>query len=337
MNITAVINLTQKNTVDIEAIMEKVLIVLYSLTIVIGTFGNTVVIWVTGYRMRGTVINVWLCNLAFADLIFCFTRVISLIKNLFFSYWPFGNFLCKFNGFFKYANMFCSVFLLAVISIDRCISVIYPVWIRQWRTVRTARVTSLAIWGLAAGFSLPYFIFRHTSMDPENGNLTKCSLDVPGSNDGSQTKLALYILRFLCGFFIPFLVISTCYSLAACKLKQMRLPRKNKSLKVIVALVCAFFLCWAPYHIFLLAKMVNKKSMAVKVGLPIFKGLAYFNSCINPLLYFCMGLDISKKFNQTLSGVYRKALAEDSYFSTPGRLTKREKSSVGNSLDVAIL
>ena len=32
--------------------------------------------------------------------------VTSLIKKLFYDHWPFGIFLCKFNGFFKYANMF---------------------------------------------------------------------------------------------------------------------------------------------------------------------------------------------------------------------------------------
>ncbi|XP_006641729.3 fMet-Leu-Phe receptor isoform X1 [Lepisosteus oculatus] len=326
----------EKNEVDIDAIMEKVLIFLYSLTVILGICGNTMVIWVTGFRMRRAVTNVWLCNLAVADLIFCFTRTTSLIKNLFFSYWPFGSFLCKFNGFFKYANMFCSVFLLAVISLDRCISVLKPVRTRQHRTLPMATLTSVAVWALAVGFSLPYFIFRQTSPDPENGNLTKCSFDVPGSS-GSETKLALYIVRFLCGFLLPFLVISISYTLAGCKLWQTRLSRKGKSLKLIMALVCAFFLCWAPYHFFLLAKMVNKKSMAVKIGLPLFKGLAYLNSCINPILYFCMGLDRNKRFNQSLSAVYRRALAEDSESSTMGRSIKRERDSIDNSLDVAEL
>lgn len=104
--------------VDIDAIMDNISIVLYTLTIVLGIPGNSMVIWVVGFKLKPKVTNVWLVNLAVADLIFCFTRISSLIKKLFFDHWPFGIFVCKFTGFFKYANMFCSVFLLAVISLD---------------------------------------------------------------------------------------------------------------------------------------------------------------------------------------------------------------------------
>lgn len=56
---------------------------------------------------------------------------------------------------------------------------------------------------------------------------------------------------------------------------------------------------------------MNGKSQAVKFGLPIAKGVAYFNSCVNPLLYFCMGVDLKRHFHQSLLRVYQRALAED--------------------------
>lgn len=135
---------------------------------------------------------------------------------------------------------------------------------------------------------------------------------VPQLTEGdNRAKLALYSFRFLCGFLLPFLVILTCYVLAGLGIRRTRIVHKSRPFRILAVLVCAFFLCWGPYHGLLLVKMVNRKSQAVKVGLPIAQGIAFFNSCVNPLLYFCMGLDMRLRFNQSLSRVYAKALAED--------------------------
>lgn len=135
---------------------------------------------------------------------------------------------------------------------------------------------------------------------------------VPQATEANnRAKVALYSIRFLCGFLLPFLVILSCYVLAGLGIRRTRILQKSRPLRILVGLVCAFFLCWGPYHFLLLVKMLNSKSQAVKVGLPLAKGVAYFNSCVNPLLYFCMGMDKRLRFNQSLSRVYSRALAED--------------------------
>ncbi|XP_062409711.1 fMet-Leu-Phe receptor-like [Sardina pilchardus] len=272
-----------KTTVDIDAIINNITIVLYIITVVLGTIGNTVVIWVAGVRFRAKVTNVWLVNLAIADLVFCFTRAISLAqKHL--GNWPFGVFLCKFNGFFKYTNMFCSVFLLAVISLDRALCVWRPVFTKQRRTVCAARLVSVVVWAVATVMSAPYFFYW--KVYPGKSNL-KCGLKGEG---GDAAKMPLFIIRFLCGFLLPFLVILGCSVLAAAGIRRTRLKGKSRPLRMLIALVCAFFLCWAPYHCLRLAWVIDSENQAVKVGLTLAKGLAYFNSCVNPVLYFCMGL-----------------------------------------------
>uniref|UniRef100_A0A8C1I6Y4 G-protein coupled receptors family 1 profile domain-containing protein n=1 Tax=Cyprinus carpio TaxID=7962 RepID=A0A8C1I6Y4_CYPCA len=282
----------EKTTVDI---------VFYSIVVLLGTTGNSLVIWVAGFRMKPTITNVWLVNLAVADLIFCLTRVTSLISSLFFDHWPFGVFLCKFNGFFKYANMFCSVFLLAVISVDRALCICRPVFTRERRTLCAARVVSVGVWIVAVMFSSPYFVYRQVFLK----NNLKAS--------HSSAKYVYYYIRFICGFLLPFLVILICYILAAVGIRRTRLSGKSRPLRILVVLVCAFFLCWAPYH-----------AVAVKEGWAMVSNVAYFNSCINPVLYFCMGLDFSQRCNQSLSGIFRSALTEeDQSLSQQG--TREEK------------
>ncbi|XP_014845411.1 PREDICTED: C3a anaphylatoxin chemotactic receptor-like [Poecilia mexicana] len=296
--------------VDVEAVMEHVGIVLFTMTVVFGITGNSVVIWVAGFKLKPKVTNVWLVNLAIADLIFSITRVLSLIKKLFFDHWPFGEFLCKFNGFFKYANMFCSVFLLAVISLDRMLCVWKPVFTKRRRTLCAARVVAVCVWITAILFSSPYFIYRQVYLG--KNNMSKCSLEVKESKEGDNTtKFALYLNRFLCGFVFPFMVILICYIMAAIGIRRTRLVGKTRPLRILASLVIAFFLCWGPYHCLLLVKMVDKKNAVLKIWQPLANGFAYFNSCVNPLLYFFMGLEVRGQFRQSLMGIYRKALADD--------------------------
>ncbi|XP_043073003.1 C3a anaphylatoxin chemotactic receptor-like [Puntigrus tetrazona] len=295
---------------DTEDIVNKVSIVFLTTIVLFGTTGNSLVIWVAGFRMKPNVTNVWLVNLAVADLIFCLTRITSLIRVLFYKKWPFGLFLCKFTGFFKYANMFCSVFLLAVISVDRALCIWRPVLTRKRRTLCAARVVSVGVWIVAVIFSSPYFVYRQVF--PGKNNLSQCSLKEKRAEErDNSAKYIYYCIRFICGFLLPFLVILICYILAAVGIRRTRLSGKSRPLRILAVLVCAFFLCWAPYHFLGLVKLMNEENKAVKVALSMSSKVAYFNSCINPFLYFCMGLDVSRRCNQSLSGIFRRAFMEE--------------------------
>ncbi|KAJ0055258.1 hypothetical protein NL108_013556 [Boleophthalmus pectinirostris] len=296
--------------VEIDAIMDNISIILYTLTIVLGIPGNAMVIWVAGFKLKPKVTNVWLVNLAIADLIFCFTRISSLIKKLFFDHWPFGVFLCKFNGFFKYTNMFCSVFLLAVISLDRALCIWRPLFTKINRTLFVSRVVAVCVWVLALIFSTPYFMYRQVY--PGKNNLSKCSFNVKESKNGDNSiKYTLYAVRFLCGFVLPFFVILICYIMAGVGIKRTRLSQKSRPLKTLVTLVIAFFLCWAPYHCLLLGKMVNSKNIVVRIWHPVASGVAYFNSCVNPILYYFMGVSARSRSGRSLTGAYKKVLGEE--------------------------
>ncbi|XP_041665846.1 fMet-Leu-Phe receptor-like [Cheilinus undulatus] len=337
LHITETPHSDQMTTVEINPIMDNIASVLYTLTVVLGITGNSIVIWVAGFKLKPKVTNVWLVNLAIADLIFCFTRVFSLIKKLFFDHWPFGVFLCKFNGFFKYANMFCSVFLLAVISLDRVLCVWRPILTKQHRTVQAARLVAVCVWISAIIFSTPYFIYRNVSFG--KNNLSKCSVDSEEKEGDNGANLALYSIRFLCGFLLPFMVILICYILAGLGIQRTRLSGKSRPLRILASLVIAFFLCWAPYHCLLLVKMVDSKNPMLKIWHPVTSGIAYFNSCVNPLLYFCILLHSRRReerFRQSLSGMYKRALAGDIDVQTTQSNKRSLDDSIGSKPSLAV-
>ncbi|XP_055075862.2 formyl peptide receptor-related sequence 4-like [Misgurnus anguillicaudatus] len=302
-------------------------IVFYIIIVLFGTTGNSVVIWVAGFRMKPNVTNVWLVNLAVADLIFCVSRVTSFVRY-FIGYWPFGDFVCKFMSFIKYTNMFCSVFLLAVISVERVICVWCPVFARNKRTLCAARVVSLGVWIVAIICSSSNLVFRGINTD--HNNLSYC-YDKKEAIKGNPVKYAFYYIRFFCGFVFPFLVIFICYTLAAIGIRRTRLSGKSRPLRILALLVFAFFLCWAPYHILGLIKMINKNHPAVKLGWRKSSNLAYFNSCVNPILYFCVGLNLKQRCNQTLLGIFHRALTEEDQIPALDGTIEEQSNSVSEA------
>ncbi|XP_054855637.1 chemerin-like receptor 1 [Eublepharis macularius] len=321
-----------KAKADANTIMDMVQVFFYSVVFLVGSLGNGTVIAITARQALHTVNCAFFLNLALADFLFSVSRIVPLMKNAFYrGEWPFGSFLCKANSFTKYLNMFWSVFLLAAISLDRAASVVYPVWSRNRRGPRLAWLSAVSAWFMATMASLPFYLYRSVIFDSKR-NETKCSLTL---GDGESVKLILYLLRLVCGFLAPFVIIVACYGLIAVRLKQRQATiRSKKPFKVILVIVITFFLCWAPYHLFLLLKLAGIKSQAVSIGLPLASSLAYLNSCINPILYFFMGLDFRREIGRfNLTGAFRRTLLEGTVYSVGG-LSGRKKEAVSSTCEL---
>ncbi|GLD71985.1 chemokine-like receptor 1 [Lates japonicus] len=106
--------------------------IIYSLAFVLGVLGNGVVIWVTGFKMKKTVNTVWFLNLAVADFLFTAFLPFTVTSVALDFHWPFGNIMCKLNNTVTYLNMFASVYILVVISVDRCVCVCLWCSSRLW-------------------------------------------------------------------------------------------------------------------------------------------------------------------------------------------------------------
>ncbi|KAL7839345.1 hypothetical protein SRHO_G00260030 [Serrasalmus rhombeus] len=127
---------------------------------VTGVAGNGLVIWIAGFKMKKSVLSTWYLSLAVSDFLFCCTLpfgIVYAVKNE----WLFGRFMCKFRYFIMFINMYSSIFLLAIISLDRCVVVMFPVWAQNKRTVRKASVMVILAWIMSATLSVPMAIFHN--------------------------------------------------------------------------------------------------------------------------------------------------------------------------------
>ncbi|XP_053308191.1 chemerin-like receptor 1 [Spea bombifrons] len=310
---------------EVEAILRYLSIVIYSIAFILGTVGNGLVIWITGFRMKRTVNTVWFLNLAIADFIFTFFLPLSIVYTALGFNWPFGTLLCKLNSTVAFLNLFASVFLLTVISADRCVSVVRPVWSQNHRTPRLASIIALFVWLTAFFLCSPYLAFRDTVRDDE-ANVTHCYNNYAFSNDFDDVEVValrsmrhqiMISVRFLFGFLLPFGLIVVFYSLMALKLRRSHLSWSSRPFRVMASVVVVFFLCWFPYHILSVMEVVmhhwkNKTlSIAVLVGSPLATSLAFFNSCLNPFLYVFLGREFKESLRRSILSAFESAFSEE--------------------------
>ncbi|CAJ0922912.1 unnamed protein product [Ranitomeya imitator] len=308
-------------------------LVVYSLAFLLGTFGNGLVIWFTVFKMKKTVNVIWFLNLAIADFVFTLFLPLSIIYLANNFNWLFGSFMCKLNSMVAFINLYASVFLLTSISIDRCASVIFPVWCQNHRTPRLALFVVMAVWLLAFILSLPYFIIRDTF---EDDGFIFCynNFELGASKDiGISRHKATVILRFVVGFIIPFTIVVTCYSVIALRIQRNHMTTSSKPFKVIIAVIITFFLCWLPYHIFSFLELHSTYRKdgylqnEVRVGTPLTTSLAFLNSCVNPFLYVFIGRDFKNKFGKSIHSIFEKAFNEDSMHKDLKSKTKSTSES----------
>ncbi|KAM6936348.1 chemerin-like receptor 1 isoform 2-T2 [Lycodopsis pacificus] len=331
-------------------------LVVYCLAFVLGVLGNGVVIWVTGFKMKKTVNSVWFLNLAVADFLFTAFLPLSVTYVALDFHWPFGKFLCKLNSAINLLNIFASVYMLMVISVDRCVSVVWPIWTQNHRNVRKASCVSLGVWVLALILSTPYFIFRDTGPSYFDEDIVNCFTNFALSDDDetpsvNQLRLlrlqAMTITRFLLGFVVPFTVIVSCYAVIIHRIRRNRTLASHSSrpFKIIAAVITIFFLCWAPFHIMTFIEMVNflpayrsvRLSHVTTIGIPISSGLAFLNSCLNPLLYVFMGQDFKDKIRKSILNALETAFQEEdsgSHTGTQSLDTSQSKDIILHNTEV---
>uniref|UniRef100_A0A8C4URI1 G-protein coupled receptors family 1 profile domain-containing protein n=1 Tax=Falco tinnunculus TaxID=100819 RepID=A0A8C4URI1_FALTI len=309
----------------------RAVLALYALIFLLGVLGNGAVIWVTGFELRRTVNGVWFLNLSVADLLCCLALPFLALPLARDHHWPLGHFACKLLPSLTVLNMFASVLLLMAISADRCAMVTRPVWCQNHRTLTLARGACAAAWFLAALLTLPSFIFRTTRSDAFSEKTT-CVLDYTAVGRHQQvTELVTAVTRFVCGFLVPFVVITACYGLLLARVHSKGFARSRKAIKLILVVIISFFVCWLPYHVvgLILASSTPRSALfkGAQEADPVVAGVAYINSCVNPIIYVVMGQGFKDKVQRSWRAILRGVLSDDPT-STMGDSRMKTKSTV---------
>ncbi|KAM9333337.1 type-1 angiotensin II receptor [Pholidichthys leucotaenia] len=288
--------------------------IVYGCNFVIGIVGNSMVVAVIYCYMKlKTVAHIFVLNLAVADLTFLITLPLWATYTATRYYWPFGGLLCKATAGMVTFNLYTSIFFLTALSIDRYLAIVHPVRSRRFRTVVYARITCVVIWLFAFVLSVPTALTRDV-INIGDINTTVCGILHPTTDTDKEVRLAISFMKSLLGFLVPFVIIITCYCLiwrallGAKHIQKNSRTRDDEVLRMLAVAALAFFLCWIPHQVFHFMQLLTELKLVnnckildiIDTAMPFTICLAYFNSCINPIVYGFVGRNFRKNLLRLL-------------------------------------
>ncbi|MEE6511130.1 hypothetical protein FKM82_017562 [Ascaphus truei] len=301
---------------EFRGFRQKFTPVAFSLIFVLGLVGNIlVVLTFSCYKRTKSMTDVFLLNMAIADIMFVFTLPFWAVyyheKE-----WVFRDFMCKLVRSIYAINLNCSMLLLACVGIDRYVAIVQVTKSFRFRATAMAykRVICLFVWLISVCLSSTTYSF--TTFYKINDSRV-CEANYQNNSTARTWKLAVLAVQISIGFFIPLLVIVFCYSFIIKTLLQAQNSQRHKAIRVVVAVVAVFLFCQVPYNVLLMEKAVELSSNnhscdgRIKIAYARFitETLAFFHCCLNPVIYAFVGVQFRNyfvKIMQDLSCISKK-------------------------------
>ncbi|XP_049439016.1 C-C chemokine receptor type 1-like [Epinephelus fuscoguttatus] len=290
------------NVADLKNFGEVFLPTLYSLVFILGFLGNGLVVCVlVYYRNQTNLTDICLFNLAISDLLFVLTLPFYAHYSVV-GQWTLGDFMCRFAAGSHKTGFFSSIFFMVVMTLDRYMVILHTRSMARYRTLRAGVAVSLLVWMLSLCVSLPDIIY--TKVTNESHGLA-CSY-VP-END-SWKIYNIFSINVL-GLVIPLLVMVICYTRIIPILVNIRSAKKHRVIKLIITIVVAFFLFWAPYNIILFLGFLKSEGVLqsscniegnLRLSAIVTETFAYTHCCLNPIIYAFVGQKFMKRALQLL-------------------------------------
>ncbi|XP_051870600.1 C-X-C chemokine receptor type 2-like isoform X1 [Pristis pectinata] len=302
-----------------------VLAVVYSLVCFLAVMGNLVVMTVILYNRNTTsTTDVYLLNLAMADLLFALSLPFWAVDAT--SGWVFGDAMCKVVSILQEVNFYSGILLLACISVDRYLAIVHSAQSHNQKRSFLTKLVCGVVWVMAVLLSLPVlykgeFIYS---------NRILC-YEILDAESAATWRISTRFLRHIIGFLIPLGVMVFCYSVTIHRLCQTKGFQKQKAMKVVIAVVLAFLVCWLPHNVTVFTDtLLRSKLIAdscarrhhIDRALSATQCWAFLHSCINPILYAFIGV----KFRRNLL----KLLADK------GLVKEREESQFRRSVQSSV-
>lgn len=292
-----------------DSFLSPVLPACYSIIFIVGLLSNVVAAAVFLRRGRtDSALAVYMRHMAAADLL------LALCLPLRISYHnqpgPFH--LCRVVGLFFYLNMYASIFFLSLISLDRYLKIVKPVWVFRVQRVEWSRRMSYAVWAVLAVGMIPFLLGKRGSDPCEKICFHFHRKTLFGGVVNLLTVVLFFVLSlcFLC-FYGQISV--KLWSLSLGTDEQARHRKRRLILKTFVVPV-VFTVCFMPYHAvrfpYVLSQMDETQELDTKQTLHFLNELGLclstFNSCLDPIIYFFLSSTFRKTIICVVQGKFKK-------------------------------
>ena len=135
--------------------------------LLLGLPANGLMAWLAGSQARqgaGTRLALLLLSLAVSDFLFLAAAAFQIMEIQHGGHWPLGTAACRFYYFLWGVSYSSGLFLLATLSLDRCLLALCPRWYPGRRPARLPLWVCAGVWVLATLFSVPWLVFPEAAV-----------------------------------------------------------------------------------------------------------------------------------------------------------------------------
>uniref|UniRef100_A0A3Q3K3Z9 G-protein coupled receptors family 1 profile domain-containing protein n=1 Tax=Monopterus albus TaxID=43700 RepID=A0A3Q3K3Z9_MONAL len=290
----------------------------HSIICILGFMGNIlVIITYAFYKRTKSMTDVYLLNVAIADLLFVAALPLIVYNEL--SSWSMGPVACKLLRGSYSVNLYSGMLLLACISTDRYIAIVQARRSFRLRSLPYSRFICAVVWACAILLSIPTFYFYNWyepshNKDEEESSTTPqyvCEFRFADDNMAWRTKVAIPSTQLAIGFFLPLFVMVFCYTAIIITLLRARNFQRHKAVRVVLAVVVVFIICHLPYNITLLYDTITmfqqsicEASDTLQTAKTVTQTIAYLHCCLNPVLYAFVGVKFRNHFRRIFQDLW---------------------------------
>ncbi|XP_056402791.1 B2 bradykinin receptor-like [Hyla sarda] len=264
------------------------------------------------HKSRCTVTEIYLGNMAAADLILVSSLPLWAISMSNKNYWQFGDLMCGVVPSLYSLNLYSSIYFLMMVSIERYLALVKAMSIGSLRRPWWAKVICGIIWIFAAVLSVPYGLFQKV-VHIKEVNTTACFFVAP-----TTWYIVLNVITNILGFLLPLVVTSFCTFQIISFLKNnsmqqfKKVNKERKATRLVLSVFLVFIICWLPYNITIFILILLEINVSLPCMVTVFIHFVHVillfltlsNSCINPVIYSMVG----NQFRQKAKEVYRRFL-----------------------------
>ena len=274
----------------------------YCLIFLVSLAGNTVIgIIVYKTKTMRKPINFLIVNMAMSDLLFAIFGIPWNIHRLYINSWliggPLGQALCKLGYFLPHVSIAVSIQSLVLIAVDRFGAVVFPLR-SPLISSKLCTVFILATWIIAMAAYSPY-LFALKLFEFQGRLMCWLSWEEAFGESSSHENYLVPILVIF--YLIPLVLIAILYITICIKLKSQKIPgeqsanagqqrqqRERNVLKMAIAIVLGFAVCWLPFAIsgFLVYFAPHIWSCGFQYFLSVAFVMFCGNCAINPCICF---------------------------------------------------
>ncbi|XP_061725790.1 pyrokinin-1 receptor-like [Cydia pomonella] len=302
--------------------------IIYSVIFATGLFGNIITCTViVRDRTMHTTTNCYLFNLAISDIIFLLFGVPYETYWLWWKWpYPFDPAFCPIRALISETSTNVSVMTITLFTIERYLAICFPFLSRKMAKTSRAAKQLVALWIVALISALPGALEFGVST---HIGITTCH------QVRTIVKHYFEISTFLF-FLAPMVLITILCCLIGLALKKSDLSKDKPNvtlemrvtaqvqekhsqstrrvIKMLVAVVVTFFICWAPFHaqrlLIIYATSNGVKFEQINRAITILTYVSgvfyYLSTCINPILYHIMSNKFREAFKNTLMQCCRR-------------------------------